>query len=185
MKRALKYAVPFAALIAQGIDEPADAGDLFLKIEGVEGESIDPQHAGEIDVLAWSWGVANSGTTHGGTGSGAGKVNIGDIKIIKSVDSATNELLAAAATGQHFGDATLYVTRPDTKGGNIEIMEIFMDTVLVTKLAHGARESEAGVAETVTLNFAKVEMKYRKVKGDGSPDAWQEMCWDIVQNVGC
>lgn len=30
------------------------AVDMFLKIDGVDGESQDSQHRGEIDILAWS-----------------------------------------------------------------------------------------------------------------------------------
>ncbi len=46
------------------------AVDMFLKIDDVEGESVDDVHAGEIDVLSWSWGMSQSGTTHGGPGGG-------------------------------------------------------------------------------------------------------------------
>ena len=35
--------------------------DMFLKIDGtkqgpIKGESVDARHAGEIDVISWSWG---------------------------------------------------------------------------------------------------------------------------------
>jgi type VI secretion system secreted protein Hcp len=30
---------------------------IFLKIDGVPGESQDAKHKDEIDVLAWSWGL--------------------------------------------------------------------------------------------------------------------------------
>jgi hypothetical protein len=32
--------------------------DLFLKLAGIDGESTDAKHKGEIDVLAWSWGLS-------------------------------------------------------------------------------------------------------------------------------
>ena len=54
--------------------------DMFLKItsaEGaVEGESTDKNHAGEIDILAWNWGLSQSGSTHLGKGGGSGKVSV-------------------------------------------------------------------------------------------------------------
>ncbi|HVG98141.1 MAG TPA: type VI secretion system tube protein Hcp, partial [Chloroflexota bacterium] len=28
----------------------------FLKLQGMEGESTDARHRGEIEVEAWSWG---------------------------------------------------------------------------------------------------------------------------------
>ena len=49
------------------------AVDMFMDMEGVKGESQDQKHSKTIDVLAWSWGMAQSGTTHMGTGGGAGR----------------------------------------------------------------------------------------------------------------
>ena len=41
------------------------AVDMFLKIAGIKGESADGStHKDEIDVLAWSWGMSQSGTAH-------------------------------------------------------------------------------------------------------------------------
>ena len=37
-------------------------------------------------MLAWSWGVSQSGTMHIGTGGGAGKANVQDLSITKYVD---------------------------------------------------------------------------------------------------
>ena len=37
---------------------PAMAVDYFLKVDGIPGESVDAKHKGEIDVLAFSWGVS-------------------------------------------------------------------------------------------------------------------------------
>ncbi len=35
--------------------------DYFLKIDGIEGESQDAKHKGEIDVESWSWGRHQTG----------------------------------------------------------------------------------------------------------------------------
>ena len=47
------------------------AFDMFLKLEGIEGESADKTHGKEIDILAWSWGLSQSGSFHVGGGGGA------------------------------------------------------------------------------------------------------------------
>jgi type VI secretion system secreted protein Hcp len=47
------------------------AVDYFLKIDGIEGESLDEKHKGEIDVLSWSWGESQEGPTTGGGGGPA------------------------------------------------------------------------------------------------------------------
>ena len=35
--------------------------DFFLKVDGIEGESQDSKHKGEIEVVSWSWGETNAG----------------------------------------------------------------------------------------------------------------------------
>ena len=57
------------------------AVDMFLKLDDVKGESKDSKHKEEIDVLAWSWGLSQSGSAHQGGGGGAGKVAVQDISL--------------------------------------------------------------------------------------------------------
>ena len=49
------------------------AVDVFLKLGDIGGESADSAHKGEIDVLSWSWGIAQTGTMSGGGVGGAGR----------------------------------------------------------------------------------------------------------------
>ena len=83
--------------------------DMFLKIEGVEGESTDKSHQGEIDILSWSWGMSQSGTTHMGGGGGSGKVSVQDLSLTKYIDKSSTVLLTHCATGKHIPKAVLTV----------------------------------------------------------------------------
>ena len=38
------------------------ASDIFAKLGDIKGESIDDKHKDEIEVLSFSWGVANPGS---------------------------------------------------------------------------------------------------------------------------
>ena len=69
--------------------------DMFIKIGDVKGEAQDSKHKDEIDVLSWSWGMIQSGTTHMGGGGGAGKVNVQDLSITKYVDKSSPILMMA------------------------------------------------------------------------------------------
>src|SRR6185503_10736585 len=75
------------------------AMDIFMKIAGLKGESVDKTHAGEIDVLAWSWGMSNSGSAHVGGGAGAGKVNVQDLSFTKYIDSSSPSFYLTVCTG--------------------------------------------------------------------------------------
>src|SRR5215475_6089574 len=91
------------------------AVDMFMKIAGIAGESKDKSHKGEIDVLAWSWGASQSGTTHEGSGGGAGKANFQDISFTKYIDKGSPALLTRLAKGTHIVDATLVVRKAGDK----------------------------------------------------------------------
>jgi type VI secretion system secreted protein Hcp len=77
------------------------AVDMFIKIGDFKGESKDKSHAGEIDVLAWSWGASNSGNAHMGGGQGAGKVNVQDLSFTKYLDKSSPDLMLACCNGKH------------------------------------------------------------------------------------
>src|SRR5258708_6196229 len=83
------------------------AVDYFLKLEGVQGESADHKHKGEIDLLSWSFGASNASTFHFGGGGGAGKVQMQDMHFQMNVNKASPKLFLACATGEHIKKATL------------------------------------------------------------------------------
>jgi type VI secretion system secreted protein Hcp len=156
------------------------AVDMFLKITGVDGESKDDKHEKEIDVLAWSWGVSNSGTFHTGTGGGAGKSNVQDISITKYYDKASPNLQLACCTGKHYDEAILTVR----KAGDdpLEYIKMTMTGVLVTAVSTGGSGGEDRLTENVTLNFGKVKTQYWMQSPKGGAEKGPEMTYDIAAN---
>lgn len=158
------------------------AVDMFMKIGDIKGESTDKKHPNEIDVLSWSWGISNSGTTHQGGGGGSGKANVQDLSFTKYIDASSHALLLAASNGQHYGKANLVVRKAGGKGAPIEYIKIEMDEVMVTSVSCGGSGGEDRLTENVTLNFAKVKYEYTPQKPDGTPDTTKEMTYDIAAN---
>ena len=157
------------------------AVDMFLKIEGVKGESKDAKHPGETQILAWSWGMSNSGTAHTGGGAGAGKVNVQDLSLTKYLDTGSPDLMLAACNGKHYKSATLVVRKAGEKP--LEYMKITMDDVMVTSVSTGGSGGEDVLTENVTLNFASVKVVYKPQKADGSGDADITFGWKIAANI--
>jgi type VI secretion system secreted protein Hcp len=157
------------------------AVDMFFKIGDVKGESIDSGHKDEIDVLAWSWGVSQSGTTHQGTGGGAGKVNVQDISFTKWVDKASTVLMLYCCNGKHIPEAKLTVRKAGETP--VEYLIITLNDILVSSVSTGGSGGEDRLTENVTLNFAKVKVSYSPQKADGTADAAAEMGWNIPENV--
>lgn len=158
------------------------AMDMFIRIGDVKGESTDKKHAGLIDVLAWSWGLSNSGTTHAGGGGGSGKANVQDLSITKYTDKSSPTLLGAAFSGKHFADAQLIVRKAGGKGAPIEYIKIEMTEVLITAVSSGGSGGEDRLTENVTLNFAKVKYEYTGQKPDGTPDTTIPVIMNIAEN---
>src|SRR4029078_5404415 len=131
------------------------AVDMFLKFAdsaSIAGESKDKVNKGEIAVLAWSWGLSNSGSAQTGGGAGSGKVNVQDLSVTKWTDKATVDLQLACATGAHIDSAILTVRKAGGKGP-VEYIKITMTEVMVTSITAGGSGGEAPLTEKICLTF--------------------------------
>jgi len=158
------------------------AVDQFIKIGDIEGESKDAAHENEIDVLAWSWGMTQSGTMHAGGGGGAGKVSIQDISITKRVDKSSPVLMKACSDGTQYPEAILTVRKAGTDP--LEYLIITITDLIVTSLSTGGSGGEDVLTENITLNFAAVSVDYQPQAADGSPDGGAiNYGWNIEANT--
>ncbi|MFQ1701971.1 Hcp family type VI secretion system effector [Loktanella agnita] len=160
------------------------AVDIFLKLSNnIKGESQDSTHMDEIDVLAWNWGLSQSGTTHIGAGGGGGKVNVQDISLTKYVDLASNDLIKRCTTGEHIETGELVVRK---SGGSapVEYFRIKLENVMITSYATGgSKDGLDRIQENLTLNFRKFEVAYTLQEASGAAGAESLAGWDIAQNA--
>jgi len=159
------------------------AVDMFLKIETIDGETTDSEmkKVKACDILAWSWGVINSGTAHMGGGAGAGKANFQDLTCTKYVDAGSHALLLGCATGEHFTKATLTVR----KAGKTQqkYIEIVMEEVILTSVTTGGSGGDDRLTENIALNFAKIRFKYFQQDEKGVVSATAKaFTYDIAAN---
>ena len=157
------------------------AVDMFLKLDGIDGESVDAAHAGEVDVLAWSWGASQSGTMHGGSGGGSGKVAVQDLSITKYVDSSSHLLLTFCHNGDHISEGTLTIRKAG--GKPLEYLIFKMTSLIVSSVSTGGSGGEDRLTENVTLNFKEFSYAYTPQKEDGTAEAVKEFKWDIAGNI--
>lgn len=156
--------------------------DAFIKIDGVKGESVVKGHKDEIDILAWSWGMSQSGTTHVGTGAGAGKVNVQDLTFTHYVDSSTPNLMQACATGKHFDGAVLVLRKAGETPLNYVTIEL--TNVIVSAVSTGGSQGEELVTENVTLNFNEYKYGYQPQDKTGAAKGGAiETTYKIAENA--
>lgn len=157
------------------------AVDMFLKIADIGGESQDAKHLGQIDILAWSWGMSQSGTMHAGSGGGTGKVNVQDMSFTHWFDKSSPMFMLYCSNGKHIPRATLIVRKAGEKP--LEYIKITMKKVIVTSVSTGGSGGEDRLTENVALNFAEVKVEYQMQDAKGGGKAGPEYNWNIATNT--
>jgi type VI secretion system secreted protein Hcp len=155
--------------------------DYFLKIEGVDGESTDDKHKGEIELESWSFGGTNAGSFSSGGGGGTGKVALQDFNFVKKTDKASAKLFTACCTGEHLKKATLVCRKAGKE--QQEFLTIVLTSAIVSSYqTGGAAGSDIIPMDQVSLNYAKIEYKYKEQKADGSLGGEVIGGWDVTTN---
>jgi len=154
---------------------------MFLDLDGIKGESKDKVYEGKIDLLAWSWGISNTGSFHTGSGGGSGKANFQDISITKYIDAASPTLMLYCSNGKHFADAKLIIRKAGDKP--LEYLILNFHEVLVCAYSTGGSGGEDRLTENISLNFAKVQVDYWTQAKDGSKGDPYNYGWNISGNA--
>lgn len=156
------------------------AVDMFLLLDGIKGESEDATHTGENDVLAWSWGMSQSGTMHVGGGGGAGKAAFQDLSVTKWVDSGSVTLMQCCAKGTHIATGQLIVRKAgDTP---LEYIKLELKEILVSSVSTGGSGGEDRLTENVSLNFREWKMTYTPQTDTGAAGTAIEFGFNIAKN---
>jgi type VI secretion system secreted protein Hcp len=157
------------------------AQDIFLKINGIDGESQDSSHKNEIEVLAWDWSIEQQSTMHAGSGGGAGKATVSDLSFEHFIDRASPNLMKYCLTGKHINEAVLVVRKA---GGNpLEYLKLTMTDVIVTKVSpKGSVDDEVRMREKVALSFSRVKQEYVVQNAQGGSGGAVTAGYDIKGN---
>lgn len=158
------------------------AVDMFLKIEGVEGESRDKDHVGWIEVQSFSWGMSNSGSLHSGGGGGAGRATSLDLSVGKYLDKTSPILYLRTATGQHFPEVILVLRKAGDETRQ-KFFEIKLTDVIMTQAHLAGASGGDRPSESISLNFAKIEWTYIPTRMDGTPGIPVSAEWNIAENT--
>src|SRR3954468_15994447 len=169
---------------------PSQAGgpnaDMFLKLDGIAGDSTDDKHRNEINVTSFAFAVGRGGD---GTGSAAGvtgaapaaKGHLQTLRIDKLYDAASPKLFRAAASGQRVKSATLTFRR--SSDDNIEFLTYTLSGVQVTSYDQGGKDGDArdlgSLEEEVGLTAAKVHVTEQTVGSDGKKGPAVSADWTV------
>ena len=115
----------------------------FLKIDGIPGESLDPEHVGELELASFTWGEA----------AAPPDVPL-EVSFTARVSRASPELFAACAGGRRI--ASVVLTARDTGDAGSGVRRWRFSDVVVSAYQSAAGEGEP--VDQVTLSAASVEV---------------------------
>jgi type VI secretion system secreted protein Hcp len=157
--------------------------DMFLKIEGIDGESPDDKHKNEIQIDSFNFGAANAGSGGTNLGSGTGKVHIQDIHFTKQIDKASPNLFINCCSGKHIPTAVLTVRKA---GENPQdYFTITLTDVLISSHSICGHGGSGVPSDSFSLNFAKVKHEYKTQTKDGTLGAPIARTYDVSANKVC
>jgi type VI secretion system secreted protein Hcp len=154
------------------------AVEYFLKIDGIQGESVDAKHKGEIELESFGVGVDQT-AAHLGAGGHAGKARFTDFHFVARASKASPQLFLACAGGRHIANALLTCRRGDA--AKQEFLHMKMGDVRVSSYA--IKGEDAGFPQDeVSLNYLKLELEYKAQKPDGSLGQSTKAGWNLKLN---
>ncbi|MBR0800726.1 type VI secretion system tube protein Hcp [Bradyrhizobium jicamae] len=145
--------------------------DMFLKLDGIDGESQDSKFKDWIEVQSWNWSVHQASTAQRHVGSGHSKATFAELHVSKHMDKASVKLFKACGKGEHIKKGKL-VCRKAGGDSPLEYFTIEMEDVLITNVAfsgHGGGASQ--VSDTVALSFAKFKEIYKPQSKTGTAES--------------
>ena len=139
------------------------AVDMFLKIDGIEGESKDSKLSGQIHIESFSCGVEQVGTAESGGGLGSGKAKFEDFEFTMPTQKASAKIYVACASGKHIKSAVLSIRKA---GGT---QEVFLKHTFTDLLISSFRTANGDPQpiDTVKFNFVKLQTEYKEQGTDG------------------
>lgn len=138
--------------------------DMFLKLDGVEGESPDPQHPTEIQIEAFSISVTSPRDAFTNQAQGA---NLWGHMFLKAkVDKSTPKLFMKIAKNEKIPSAVL--TCRKSGGEQFEYFKVTLSEVLVVGVTAGEIEGEEVVPPCkFQLAYAKIEISAKEQTSTG------------------
>jgi type VI secretion system secreted protein Hcp len=154
------------------------AVDLFLKITGIQGDSTDAKHHGEIVVDSFSWGESAGATVSGG---GTPVTTPGEMFFTGAPSAAGPELFLACARRTLLPGAILTVRAAGPRP--VEILLIFFGALTISSYHVSASRGSAGPAEQFSIAPTRMKLEFNP-QGPGGPTGLPVIAgWDFLKHV--
>ncbi|MGD2216507.1 MAG: type VI secretion system tube protein Hcp [Gemmatimonadales bacterium] len=150
----------------------------YLTLAEIEGAVTERAHANSIEVLDFNWGIFNAVPRPGAQIVAGVRPEFQDLVITKPLDKSSPILALAAAEGRTVQEAELvfYARASDEEPtGSVRLTRVRIRSV------ESGTGSSAGLTETVSLAFSRVQWTYFHTDERGGR-ASIVAGWDVAEN---
>jgi type VI secretion system secreted protein Hcp len=134
------------------------ASDYYLLIDGVNGESQNPNMAKNIELDSYSFGASNPADV-GGQGLSAGKASLSDFSFTCALDSSSWQIVKNLYSGTHIASAVFTGMKSGGGGSTYKYITITMTNCFIT--SHSTGGGSQGVpSQSVSLAYEQIEYEY-------------------------
>ena len=166
------------------------ANDFFIKIDGIDGESVDKSHGKWIECTGFDHG-SEQPIVAGRSTDVSGRGHFIPFTFTHLIDKATPKIQQFCMSGQKIAKVQFQVCRA-VAGAQVPVYEITLENVKISSARVGNIEIDdegtlgddtSGVpTETVNLVAAKMTWKYTAIKEDNTKDGAVEANFNQVEN---
>jgi type VI secretion system secreted protein Hcp len=133
------------------------AVDMFLKLDGIDGESQDAAHEKWIEVESFSWGVSNAASVIGSGGAGTGKPVPSDFTLVIPLSAASADIFHKVVTGAFTPTATLSARKAGGEQSS-DFLKWKMNDVLIS--SYNTEGTADRPMEQISLRFSRIQLSY-------------------------
>jgi type VI secretion system secreted protein Hcp len=156
---------------------------LFIKFEGIQGESKDQNHDGWSDILSMSWGLNQAGAGATGQTRRRGVVTVQDVMITKEYDLSSVKLAEAVCKGKVFPKVEIHNTASYSDARATFLAYELKNVMVTSHMVSAAGGGDAVPTESMSLNFEEVKQTYTQYDSAGSKVGDIEMNWKVEEGA--
>jgi len=159
------------------------AVDMFMKIDGIDGESTDDKHDKWFEIASFSHGVTQpvSGASATG-GRTAARADFMDVSVTKTIDTGTPDENLFCSNGKHIAKVEFEFCL--ATGDKHTFMKYELTDVIISSYSvSGSAFDESRPTETLSFAYGKIKWEYTPIDHTGKAGAAVDRTWDLEKNV--
>lgn len=150
---------------------------IFLKIDGIKGESKDKAHAGWIDISSFEQSVSREESGREVNRRARSNANFDPISMVKNLDFSSPKIAEAVARGKVFPKVQIHFAQYAGIQRAEPYLTYTLMNVRITKYSISGKEGRP--TEEFSLSFDRIEVIYNQLDKNGKKKGTAQYKYDI------